>query len=81
MSYTHNLKAPKNPTNASINSNLLKKAKSLKTNLPATLELALAEQLRREQQNFWLKENNEAIQAYNQFIKENGSFSGSTRRF
>lgn len=73
MKHTYNTQAPKKPTNVSINSDLLQKAKDLKINLSATLEHALAEQLRKEQRNEWLRENAGAIQAYNQFFETNGT--------
>ena len=81
MSYTYNARAPKKPTNVSINSDLLQKAKDLKINLSATLEHALAEQLRNEQRAGWLRENAGAIQAYNQYVETNGTFSDSARKF
>lgn len=81
MNYAYNIKAPKKPTNVSINSDLLQKAKDLKINLSATLEHALAEQLRIEQRSEWLRENADAIQAYNQFVQANGTFSDSVRKF
>lgn len=81
MSHVFNLKAPKKPTNVSINSDLLEKAKALNINLSATLESALIEQLRAEQQNQWKAENAKAIQAYNSFIEENGVFSDGLRKF
>src|SRR5690606_34918006 len=81
MNYAYNTQAPKKPTNVSINSDLLQKAKDLKINLSATLEHALAEQLRNEQRTAWLRENADAIQAYNQFVETNGTFSDSVRKF
>jgi antitoxin CcdA len=81
MSYSYNIQAPKKPTNVSINSDLLEKARSLKINLSATLEKALAEQLRNEQRAEWVRENADAIQAYNQFVETNGTFSDSVRKF
>jgi antitoxin CcdA len=81
MNYAYNSEAPKKPTNVSINSDLLEKAKGLNINLSATLERALAEQLRTEQRAQWLRENAEAIQAYNQFVETNGTFSDSVRKF
>ncbi|HBN15823.1 MAG: acetoacetyl-CoA synthase [Gammaproteobacteria bacterium] len=81
MNYAYNPQAPKKPTNVSINSDLLQKAKDLKINLSATLEHALAEQLRSEQRTAWLRENADAIQAYNQFIETNGTFGDSVRKF
>ncbi|MDO9476970.1 MAG: type II toxin-antitoxin system CcdA family antitoxin [Pseudohongiella sp.] len=81
MNYAYNTQAPKKPTNVSINSDLLQKAKDLKINLSATLELALAEQLRNQQRVEWLRENANAIQTYNQFVETNGTFSDSVRKF
>ena len=81
MSYVYDTQAPKRPTNVSINSDLLAKAKSFNINLSATLEHALAEQLRAEQRAQWLRENADAIQAYNQFVETNGTFSDSVRKF
>ena len=71
----------KKATNVSVNAELLAKAKSLNINLSATLEAALKEQVRLKEQAQWLKENDEAIQAYNAFVEENGSFSDSVRKF
>lgn len=81
MNYVYNTEAPKRPTNVSINSDLLEKAKSLKINLSATLEHALAEQLQKEQRAEWLRDNADAIQAYNQFVDAKGAFSDSVRKF
>ena len=81
MSHVFNLNAPKKPTNVSINSDLLEKAKGLNINLSATLEMALAEQLRVEQRAQWKAENAKAIQAYNSFVEANGVFSDGLRKF
>ncbi|MEX0739033.1 MAG: type II toxin-antitoxin system CcdA family antitoxin [Pseudohongiella sp.] len=81
MSHAFNSEAPKKPTNVSINSDLLKIAKGLNINLSATLERALAEQLRTEQRAQWLRENATAIQEYNRFVETNGTFSDSVRKF
>lgn len=81
MNDAYNTRAPKKATNVSINSDLLEKAKGLNINLSATLERALADQLRTEQRAQWLRENADAIQAYNQFVETNGTFSDSVRKF
>lgn len=81
MSHAYNTQAPKKPTNVSINSDLLEKARRLNINLSATLEQALAEQLRSEQRAQWLRENADAIKTYNQFVESNGTFSDSFRKF
>ncbi|MDR6983859.1 antitoxin CcdA [Rheinheimera pacifica] len=81
MNHAYNTAAPKKPTNVSINSDLLEKARGLNINLSATLEHALAEQLRSAQRAKWLSENKDAIAAYNQFVETNGTFSDSVRKF
>lgn len=81
MSHVFNAAAPKKPTNVSINSDLLEKAKGLNINLSATLEAALVEQLRTEQRNQWKAENAKAIQTYNDFVENNGVFSDGLRKF
>lgn len=81
MNHAYNTQAPKKPTNVSINSDLLEKARGLNINLSAILEQALAEQLRSEQRAQWLRENADAIKTYNQFVESNGTFSDSVRKF
>jgi len=71
----------KKPTNVSINAELLAKAKSLDINLSATLESALKEKIRLKEQAQWLKENSDAMEAYNQFVERNGTFSDNVRKF
>ena len=73
--------APKKPTNVSINSDLLAKAKELKINLSATLESALVDLVNAKQRELWKKENQNAIAAYNQMVEERGTFSDDTRAF
>ncbi|MBS3955448.1 MAG: type II toxin-antitoxin system CcdA family antitoxin [Methylomicrobium sp.] len=81
MNPAYNTQAPKKATNVSINSDLLEKARALNINLSSTLEQALAEQLRTEQRAQWLRENADAIKAYNEFVESNGTFSDSVRKF
>lgn len=81
MNHPYNTQAPKKPTNVSINSDLLEKARQLNINLSATLELALAEQLLTQERAQWLRENADAIKAYNQFVETNGTFSDGVRKF
>lgn len=67
--------APKKATNLSVNSDLLKKARSLEINLSATLEHALALQVRKAAREEWLSENEEAINSLNDLAENNGLFS------
>jgi len=81
MQQAFDTQAPKKPTNVSINSDLLAKAKALKINLSATLEDALIELVSAKQRELWKQENQNAIAAYNQIIEENGTFSDDLRAF
>ena len=75
--YNHN--ATKKPTNLSINSDLLAKAKDLKINLSATLEAALEAKVRLSAREKWLKENKKALASLNELAENNGLFSDSYR--
>ena len=70
-------KAPKKPTNLSINSDLLSKARAKKINLSATLERALVQQLRQSEREKWKSDNKEAIEALNELVEKHGLFSDS----
>lgn len=71
--------AAKKATNLSINSDLLTKARQLKLNLSATLESALAEEIRKAEREQWLQQNEQAIDEVNEFTEEYGLFSDSYR--
>jgi antitoxin CcdA len=73
--------AVKKPTNLSINSDLLAKAKALKINLSLTLENVLADLIRAQQRELWRQENQTAIKAYNQHVQDHGFFSNGLRTF
>ena len=77
--YDHN--APKKPTNLSINSDLLKKARELDINLSSGLEEALELLIKRRLNEQWLSENREAIATYNEYVEANGVFSDGIRGF
>lgn len=81
MQALYNYDAPKKPTNLSINSDLLKKTKALNINLSATFEQALREKLAETATNKWQKENKAAIEAYNNFVEDNGLFADEHRQF
>lgn len=81
MKNIYDSSAPKKPTNVSINSELLRKAKEFDINLSATLEQALAEKVRQKQQELWLSANKSAIDDYNQYTEQNTSLSDSLRSF
>ena len=81
MPHIYDQKAAKKPTNLSINSDLLSKARKSKINLSATLERALVQQLRQTERENWKSENREAIEALNDLAEKHGLFSDSFREF
>lgn len=81
MRAIYDINAPKKPTNLTINSDLLRKAKELKLNISAILEASLAEKVRQEKKNEWLMDNSDNIALYNKAIEQNGLFSDELRTF
>ncbi|MBP9943198.1 MAG: type II toxin-antitoxin system CcdA family antitoxin [Desulfomicrobium sp.] len=81
MNLAYDNQAPKKPTNVSINSDLLAKAKVLKINLSAAFETALADIVATRQRELWKEENRAAIEAYNQLVDENGVSGDGMRSF
>lgn len=81
MNPIYDLTAPKKSANLSINADLLQKAKSLDINLSATLEAALAAQVKRRRAERWLTENKASLDAYNAFVEKHGVFSDGLRGF
>ena len=77
----YNRNAPKKPTNLTINSDLLIKAKELKINISSVLEHALAEKLKQTQKDEWLRENADSIVSYNSHIEQFGVFGDELRTF
>lgn len=73
--------APKQATNLSINSDLLKRDKSMNVNLSAMREKALEEKLAASEAEQWQRENSNAIKAYNDAISEHGCFAAEYRTF
>lgn len=81
MQIVYDPTAPRKPANLTVNADLLKRARSLKINLSATLERALVDELRARHQIRWLEENRLAINAYNEDVGRNGVFSEGARTF
>lgn len=71
----------KKAVNVSIQSELLDAARAEDINLSATLEAALADELRIRRRDRWQTENKKAIEAYNRDVNENGSFGDHARSF
>ena len=68
-------------TNVSVRGDLLDAAREANINLSATLERALAAELKHAQREKWLKDNRAAIAAQNDFMTEHGVFSDGLRSF
>lgn len=81
MTAIYDKNAKKKPTNVSINSDLLEKAKKYKINLSSNFELALEELVKQKEKENWEKENQKAIEHYNKRVSENGLFSDGLRSF
>ena len=71
----------KKAVNVSIPAELLDSARAEGINLSATLEAALADQLRIRRRDRWRTDNEAAIDAYNSDVDENGSFGDHGRSF
>jgi len=68
-------------TNLTIDPVLVSEGKEAGLNLSKIAEDAIRLALRAKQQEQWLKENAEAIAAYNRRIEEHGTFSDGLRQF
>ena len=81
MAHVFDSKAAKKPTNLSVNSDLLSRARKMKINLSATLEKALVVEIKNAEKQKWLKRNKKAISALNNLTEQRGLFSDSFREF
>jgi len=77
----YDITAPRKPTNLTVNSDLMRKAKERKINVSSILETALAEELRQREEVDWKEDNKESIEFYNGRIREKGLFSDGLRSF
>ncbi len=81
MSALYDTDAPKKATNITINTDLLRQAKEYKINLSKNFEAHLCEIVREKKEQQWLKDNAEAIEAYNSRVESSGMFSDAYRCF
>ena len=79
MAHLFDSSAAKKPTNLTVNSDLLFRARKLNINLSATLEKALVAELKNAEKQRWLKNNKKAISALNNLSEKNGWFSDAYR--
>jgi antitoxin CcdA len=66
------LKPRKKAVNVSIRADLVEEAKAFGTNVSAVLERALENEHRERRREKWRRENRKAIEAWNQWVEENG---------
>jgi antitoxin CcdA len=72
---------PRRTVSLRVDANVLREAREYHMNLSATLERALAEQLRRLRAERWLVENKDGIAAYNALVEQHGAFADTQRNF
>jgi antitoxin CcdA len=68
-------------TNVSIRTDLLDAAREMKINLSREFEHHLEDVVRKSRAEQWLKDNREAIEAYNRHIERDGLWSDGLRMF
>ena len=71
----------KKAANLSVDEGLLEHARRLKLNLSQVLEIGLADAIRRQESEAWLKKNRAALEAYNEHVEKHGVFSDGLRSF
>ena len=74
-------KSVRKPTNLSLDSALLKEAKSLGINVSRSAEAVIAEAVKRHKRQKWLKENAGALASSNAYVDANGLPLAQHRRF
>ena len=74
-------RARKTPTNLSLRSDLVQRARALGLNLSEVVQSALEKAIREAEQARWLAENEDAIDHYNAVIEKYGLFGDEFRQF
>lgn len=71
----------KSPTNLSLRTDLVRRAKALGLNLSDVVEGALEQAIREAEARAWAEENEQGIEEYNALVAKHGVFSDGRRRF
>ena len=71
----------KTPTNLSLRTDLVERAKALGLNLSDVVESTLEAVIAAAERSRWLAENEEAIDYYNSFVEKHGVFGEEHRKF
>lgn len=81
MQTAETTKSARKPTNLSLDSALLKEAKSLGINVSRSAEAGIAEAVKRHKREKWLKENAAALASSNAYVEANGLPLAQHRQF
>jgi antitoxin CcdA len=73
--------ASKRATNVSLRADLIDEAKSLGINVSEACEQGLAQEVARSRRDAWLEENLPALEAWNEWVRENGIPYAEYRQF
>ena len=68
-------------TNLSLRSELVRRAKALGLNISEAVDAALEDVITAAEREAWLRENADAIEAYNEGVEQRGVFSDDWRSF
>lgn len=71
----------KQPTNLTLDAELVKQARELELNLSRLLEERLREVIAEERRRRWLAENDAAFEAYDRFVARHGIFNEEGREW
>lgn len=71
----------KTPTNLSLRSDLVRRAKELGLNLSDVVDVALEAAITDAERKAWLEDNREGIAEYNVLVAKRGVFGDGRRRF
>jgi antitoxin CcdA len=71
----------KKAANLSVDERLLARARRLKLNLSQVFEAGLADAIRQQEGEEWLRKNRAALEAYNEHVERHGAFSDGLRSF
>lgn len=81
MQAAETTKSVRKPTNLSLDSALLKEAKSLGINVSRSAEAGIAEAVKLHKRQKWLKENAGALASSNAYVEANGLPLAQHRQF
>lgn len=63
---------PRRATNLSLSSDLVEEARRLDVNISEACERGLVDEIKKVREAKWLEENRPALEAWNEWVRENG---------